>query len=135
MSWGFWENSRKSRGSPIFVFFLHFYDQIVQTSISLISSYRQLSEMVNRLGNLFRSHGIGRGDIVAIYLPVSPLVVATMLACARIGAIHSVVFAGFSSQALSSRIQVMFIHYRSGWVFKPPLRKPFFRHHSFGSKA
>ena len=62
--------------------------------------------MVNRLGNLFRSHGIGKGDIVALYLPVSPLAVATMLACARIGAIHSVVFAGFSSQSLASRIQV-----------------------------
>ena len=62
--------------------------------------------MVNRLGNLFRSHGIGRGDIVAIYLPVSPVAVATMLACARIGATHSVIFAGFSAQAVTSRIQV-----------------------------
>ena len=55
---------------------------------------------------MFRSYGIGKGDIVAIYMPVSPMAVATMLACARIGAIHSVVFAGFSSQSLTSRIQV-----------------------------
>ncbi len=62
--------------------------------------------MVNKLANLFRSKGLGKGDVIAIYLPVTPVAVAAMLACSRIGAIHSVVFAGFSSQALASRIQV-----------------------------
>ncbi len=62
--------------------------------------------MVNKLANLFRSKGLGKGDIIAIYMPVTPMAVAAMLACSRIGAIHSVVFAGFSSQALASRIQV-----------------------------
>ena len=64
--------------------------------------------MVNRMANLFRSHGIKKGDIVALYMPVCPTTVATMLACARIGAIHSIVFAGFSAQALASRIQVKY---------------------------
>ena len=45
-----------------------------------------------------------KGDRVAVYMPVSPLLVATMMACARIGAVHSVVFAGFSAEALKSRI-------------------------------
>ena len=61
--------------------------------------------MVCQTGNLLRSYGVGRGDKVVIYMPVSPLAVATMLACTRIGALHSVVFAGFSSEALASRIQ------------------------------
>ncbi len=67
---------------------------------------RELSDLVNRMGNLLRSQGVKKGDIVAIYMPVCPMTVATMLACSRIGAIHSVVFAGFSAQALASRIQV-----------------------------
>lgn len=66
---------------------------------------RQLQEMVCRLGNVLRESGVARGDRVAIYLPVSPLAVAAMLACARIGAVHSVIFAGFSAEALASRIQ------------------------------
>ena len=64
--------------------------------------------MVNQIANLFRSRGIKKGDIVALYMPVCPTTVATMLACSRIGAIHSVVFAGFSAQALASRIQVRY---------------------------
>jgi len=70
------------------------------------SFIRQLSENVNKLANLFRSKGLGKNDVIAIYMPVTPTAVATMLACSRIGAVHSVVFAGFSSQALASRIQV-----------------------------
>lgn len=68
-------------------------------------TYRELQELVCRLANVLRGSGVGRGDRVAIYLPVSPLAVAAMLACARIGAVHSVVFAGFSADALASRIQ------------------------------
>lgn len=68
-------------------------------------SYRALYELMNRMANTLKSHGVGKGDRVIIYMPVSPIVVAAMLACARIGAVHSVVFAGFSSDALASRIQ------------------------------
>ena len=63
--------------------------------------------MTNRIANLLRDQGVKKGDIVAIYMPVSPMAVASMLACARIGAIHSVIFAGFSSKAIASRIQDM----------------------------
>src|SRR5690606_8016082 len=56
-------------------------------------SYRQLQELVCRIANVLRSHGVGKGDRVAIYMPMVPEAAAAMLACARIGAIHSVVFA------------------------------------------
>ncbi|KAL8590860.1 Acetyl-coenzyme A synthetase 2-like, mitochondrial [Nucella lapillus] len=68
-------------------------------------TYRQLSEMVGRIANVLKNSGVSKGDRVAIYLPMIPITIATMLACARIGAIHSVVFAGFSAAALASRIQ------------------------------
>uniref|UniRef100_A0A3B4XV64 Propionate--CoA ligase n=1 Tax=Seriola lalandi dorsalis TaxID=1841481 RepID=A0A3B4XV64_SERLL len=68
-------------------------------------TYRELLETTCRLANTLKSHGIQKGDRVAIYMPVSPLAVAAMLACARIGAVHTVVFAGFSSEALAGRIQ------------------------------
>ena len=61
--------------------------------------------MICRIANVFLSQGIKRGDVVAIYLPICPLAVATMLACARIGVIHSVIFAGFSSNAIAARVQ------------------------------
>ena len=51
-----------------------------------------------------RSYGVKKGDRVAIYMPCSSMAVAVMLACTRIGAIHSVVFAGFSAESLASRI-------------------------------
>ena len=63
--------------------------------------------MTNRIANVLRNQRVKKGDIVAIYMPVSPMAVASMLACARIGAIHSVIFAGFSSKAIASRIQDM----------------------------
>lgn len=66
---------------------------------------RELLETTCRLANTLKSHGIQKGDRVAIYMPVSPMAVAAMLACARIGAVHTVVFAGFSSEALAGRIQ------------------------------
>ncbi|XP_044228114.1 acetyl-coenzyme A synthetase 2-like, mitochondrial [Thunnus albacares] len=68
-------------------------------------TYRELLETTCRFANTLKSHGIQKGDTVAIYMPVSPLAVAAMLACARIGAVHTVVFAGFSSEALAGRIQ------------------------------
>jgi acetyl-CoA synthetase len=67
-------------------------------------SYRQLYERVCQCANALRSLGVGKGDRVTIYLPMIPEIAVAMLACARIGAIHSVVFAGFSSEALGGRI-------------------------------
>ncbi|XP_044519377.1 acetyl-coenzyme A synthetase 2-like, mitochondrial [Gracilinanus agilis] len=67
-------------------------------------TYRELLETTCRLANTLKKHGVRRGDRVAIYMPVSPLAVAAMLACARIGAIHTVVFAGFSAESLAGRI-------------------------------
>ncbi|XP_068457938.1 acetyl-coenzyme A synthetase 2-like, mitochondrial [Clinocottus analis] len=68
-------------------------------------TYRELLETTCRLANALKSRGIQKGDRVAVYMPVSPLAVAAMLACARIGAVHTVVFAGFSAEALAGRIQ------------------------------
>ncbi|GLD59828.1 acetyl-coenzyme A synthetase 2-like, mitochondrial [Lates japonicus] len=68
-------------------------------------TYRQLLEMTCRVGNLLRRRGVKRGDCVTIYMPPCPLAVASMLACARIGAAHNVVFAGFSAEALAGRIR------------------------------
>ena len=67
-------------------------------------TYRELSEKVNRMANVLLSQGIMRGDRVVIYLPMIPEAAYAMLACARIGAIHSIVFAGFSPDALANRI-------------------------------
>uniref|UniRef100_A0A674N2A2 Propionate--CoA ligase n=1 Tax=Takifugu rubripes TaxID=31033 RepID=A0A674N2A2_TAKRU len=68
-------------------------------------TYRELLDMTCRLGNLLRRRGVKRGDCVTIYMPPCPMAVASMLACARIGAAHNVVFAGFSAEALSERIR------------------------------
>ncbi len=67
-------------------------------------TYRQLHERVCRMANVLKEKGIGKGDRVCIYLPMIPELAISVLACARIGAIHSVVFAGFSSTALATRI-------------------------------
>ncbi len=67
-------------------------------------SYRELHREVNRFGNVLRRLGIQAGDRVAIYMPMVPEAIVAMLACARIGAIHSVVFGGFSAEALRDRI-------------------------------
>src|SRR5690606_31942267 len=67
-------------------------------------TYRELHERVCRLGNALRSLGVRKGDRVTIYLPMIPEAVVAMLACARIGAIHSVVFGGFSPNSLADRI-------------------------------
>jgi len=67
-------------------------------------TYRQLYEETCRFANLLKSRGVGRGDRVMIYMPMIPEAAAAMLACARIGAIHSVVFGGFSPESLAGRI-------------------------------
>ncbi|MET1754491.1 acetate--CoA ligase [Novosphingobium sp. RD2P27] len=68
-------------------------------------TYRELHEQVCRFANVLKSRGIGKGDRVTIYLPMVPEAAVAMLACARIGAIHSIVFAGFSPDALAGRIE------------------------------
>ncbi|MBI2271265.1 MAG: acetate--CoA ligase [Bacteroidetes bacterium] len=67
-------------------------------------SYRELFLKVCRFANVLKNNGIKKGDTVCIYLPMIPELVISMLACARIGAVHSVVYAGFSSGSLASRI-------------------------------
>ncbi|KAM6084819.1 acetyl-coenzyme A synthetase 2-like, mitochondrial isoform 2-T2 [Theristicus caerulescens] len=67
-------------------------------------TYRELLDLTCRLANTLKKYGIQKGDKVAIYMSVSPLSVAAMLACARIGAVHTVIFAGFSAESLAGRI-------------------------------
>ena len=67
-------------------------------------SYRELYERVCRLGNALRNLGVAKGDRVTIYLPMTPDAVVAMLACARIGAVHSVVFGGFAPQSIADRV-------------------------------
>ena len=68
-------------------------------------TYQQAYDQVCRLTNLFEAHGVKKGDRVCIYLPMIPELVYSVLACARLGAIHSVVFGGFSADSLRGRIQ------------------------------
>jgi len=68
-------------------------------------TYRQLHEEVCRLANVLKANGVRKGDRVTLYLPMIPEAAFSMLACARIGAVHSVVFAGFSPESLAGRIQ------------------------------
>ncbi len=67
-------------------------------------SYRELHDEVGRAANALRALGVGKGDRVTIYLPMIPEAAVAMLACARIGAVHSVVFGGFSAESLAGRI-------------------------------
>ena len=69
-----------------------------------VITYRQLAHEVGRLANALASRGVERGDRVCIYMPMIPEAAYAMLACARIGAVHSVVFGGFSPQSLQDRI-------------------------------
>ncbi|HUA34775.1 MAG TPA: acetate--CoA ligase [Candidatus Binataceae bacterium] len=71
---------------------------------SRVYTYQMLAEEVGRAANALKSLGVKEGDRVAIYMPLLPEAAIAMLACARIGAIHSVVFGGFSSEALADRI-------------------------------
>ncbi len=67
-------------------------------------SYAELYDKVNRFANVLKNNGIKKGDVVAIYLPMIPEALIAMLACTRIGAIHSIVFSAFSADALNARI-------------------------------
>ena len=68
-------------------------------------TYREMFEQVNKLANVLKSLGVEKGDRVTIYLPMIPELPISMLACARIGAIHTVVFSGFSAKSLSDRVE------------------------------
>jgi acetyl-CoA synthetase len=68
-------------------------------------SYAELLADTQRFANALRDHGIEKGDVVGIYLPMIPQVVVAMLACARIGAVHNVVFGGFSAEAVRERMK------------------------------
>ena len=91
----------------------HLPDRAEQTAIiwegdnpteSKYITYNELHEQTSRLANVLRNHGIKKGDRVTIYMPMIPEATFAMLACARIGAIHSVVFGGFSPDSLADRI-------------------------------
>src|SRR4051794_10632568 len=68
-------------------------------------TYAELHRDVQRFANALKARGIGKGDVVGIYLPMIPEVVVSMLACARIGAPHNVVFGGFSAEAVRERME------------------------------
>jgi acetyl-CoA synthetase len=68
-------------------------------------TYAELLADTQRFANALRDHGIAKGDVVGIYLPMIPQVVVAMLACARIGAVHNVVFGGFSAEAVRERME------------------------------
>ena len=68
-------------------------------------TYKQLHDEVCRFANILRNRNVGKGDRVTIYLPMIPEAAYAMLACARIGAVHSVVFGGFSPDSLAGRIE------------------------------
>ena len=76
-------------------------------------TYKELLKRVCQIANAMRAEGVKRGDAVTIYMPMMPEVTMVMLACARIGAIHSVIFAGFSADAIAERIAAS----GSKWVF------------------
>jgi len=68
-------------------------------------TYKELHEQVSKVGNMLRAQGVKKGDRVCIYMPMIPELAYAVLACARIGAVHSVVFAGFSAGSIADRIQ------------------------------
>ena len=67
-------------------------------------TYRQLKHEVARVANVLKAHGVRKGDRIAIYMPMIPELAYTMLACARLGAIHSIIFGGFSADAIRDRV-------------------------------
>ncbi|MEM9058020.1 MAG: AMP-binding protein, partial [Pseudomonadota bacterium] len=79
------------------------YDSPVTDTVARYS-YRELRDAVARCAGVLRAQGLGRGDRAVIYMPMIPEAVIAMLACARLGAVHSVVFGGFAPKELASRI-------------------------------
>ena len=80
-------------------------------SESLKISYRELHKNVCRFANALKANGVSKGDRVTLYMPMIPEAAYAMLACSRIGAVHSVVFGGFSPEALAGRILDCDSHY------------------------
>ena len=68
-------------------------------------SYKELLENVCKVANVLKNIGVKKGDRVTIYLTMIPELAYTMLACARIGAVHSIIFGGFSAESIAGRIQ------------------------------
>jgi len=68
-------------------------------------TFEQLLKRVSQIANALKSQGVKKGDVVTIYMPMIPEIAMTMLACARIGAVHSVIFAGFSADAIAERVK------------------------------
>ena len=68
-------------------------------------TYKELHEQVSRFANVLKAKGVGKGDTVTIYMPMIPEAAYAMLACTRVGAVHSVVFGGFSPDSLAGRIE------------------------------
>ncbi|XP_015454021.1 acyl-CoA synthetase short-chain family member 3, mitochondrial isoform X2 [Pteropus alecto] len=79
------------------------YDSPVTNTKATIT-YKEVLEQVSKLAGVLVKHGVKKGDTVVIYMPMIPQAIYTMLSCARIGAIHSLIFGGFASKELSSRI-------------------------------
>jgi len=75
-------------------------------------TYREMYEQTCQFANVLKSQGVAKGDIVTLYMPMVPETAVAMLACARIGAVHSVVFGGFSPEALAARV----IDGKSKWI-------------------
>lgn len=75
-----------------------------ETNVSRIITFYELYRLVNRFAAVLKKHGVKKGDRVIVYMPMIPESVVGVLACARIGAIHSVVFAGFSVESLANRV-------------------------------
>ena len=71
---------------------------------SRLITYAELAREVSKIANVMKTYGVRKGDVVTLYMPMIPELAMTMLACARIGAVHSVVFAGFSAESLKGRI-------------------------------
>ncbi|KAI7791640.1 acyl-CoA synthetase short-chain family member 3, mitochondrial [Triplophysa rosa] len=90
------ENGRGDQAAVI-------YDSPV-TATKQVITYREMQDEVSRLAGVLASHGVKMGDLVVIYMPMVPQAMFTMLACARIGATHSLIFGGFASKELSVRI-------------------------------
>ncbi|BFM08606.1 acetate--CoA ligase [Halioxenophilus aromaticivorans] len=82
-----------------------YWEPDAEDGATRVITYRELSESVNKMANGLKSLGVKKGDVVTVYLPMVPELTITMLACARIGAVHSVVFGGFSPEAIAGRIE------------------------------
>ncbi|OYU73353.1 MAG: acetyl-coenzyme A synthetase, partial [Alphaproteobacteria bacterium PA3] len=91
----------KERGDQVAII----WEPDVPTEDARHITYRELHEQVCRMANVLKAQGVQKGDRVTVYLPMIPEAAMALLACARIGAIHSVVFGGFSPDALIGRIQ------------------------------